>query len=289
MAIDIAVDLKGHTVGQRLGIFAHRAAPIQAHYLGYPGTIGAPYIDYLIADETVIPPSHDAYYREKVLRLPNCYQVNDRSRTVSDRTPTRAELGLPENGFVFCSFNNSYKIHPQVFGIWMRLLTQVPGSVLWLLDDNALATANLRKEAAARGVDPARLVFAPRVPVADHLARQKLADLFLDTRPYNAHTTASDALWVGLPVLTQPGETFAGRVAASILIAMGLPELIVANAAEYEATALALATDPERLRALKERLATCRETAPLFDIEAFAGNIEAAYLEMVDAYYGASI
>ncbi len=288
MEIDIAIDLKGITVGHRLGIFAHRAAPIQVHYLGYPGTIGAPYIDYLIADETVIPESHRRFYRETVVTLPNSYQVNDSKRTAADRTYTRAELGLPDEGFVFCSFNNNFKIMPAVFDVWMRILTAVSGSVLWLLEDSELAAANLRTEAFARGIDPARLIFAQRVAPEDHLARQKMADLFLDTRPCNAHTTASDALWVGLPVLTQPGETFTGRVAASLLKAVGLPELVVSTAAEYEAMAIALATDPARLQALKDRLAANRATAPLFDIALFTRNIEAAYVQMIDKHYGAT-
>jgi len=288
MVVDIAIDLKGITVGHRLGIFAHRAAPIQVNYLGYPGTTGAPYMDYLIADETIIPESHRRFYREKVMALPNSYQVNDRRRKVSDRAFTRAELGLPDEGFVFCSFNNNFKILPAVFDIWMRVLTAVPGSVLWLIEDNELAAANLRKEAAARGIDPGRLVFASRVAPEDHLARQKVAGLFLDTRPYNAHTTASDALWVGLPVLTYPGDTFPSRVAASLLNAVGMPELITTTAAEYEALAIALATQPARLQAFKDRLMANRAAAPLFDTELFARNLEDAYLKMIDAHYGVS-
>ena len=208
--IDIAVDLKGYTYDARLGILAQRPAPVQVTYLGFPGTLGATYIDYLVADEVVVPLEARAHYAEQVVYLPDSYQVNDGKRTIAARTPTRAELGLPERGFVFCSFNNNYKITPEVFDVWMRLLRQVEGSVLWLLEGNATAPANLRREAQARGVAGERLVFAPRLPLAEHLARQRLADLFLDTLPCNAHTTASDALWAGLPVLTCLGGDLCG-------------------------------------------------------------------------------
>lgn len=278
--IDIAVDLKGFTNDSRPGIFAQRGVPLQVNYLGYPGTMGAPYIDYLIADDVVVPPEQRDCYAEQVVALPDSFQVNDRQRAIAAHGPTRAEAGLPERGFVFCSFNNHYKITPPVFDVWMRLLQQVEGSVLWLLEGNAATTANLRREAAVRGVAPERLVFAPRVALADHLARQRLADLFLDTLPCNAHTTASDALWVGLPLLTCLGTTFAGRVAASLLRAAGMPELITHSLAEYEALALRLAGNPEDLGQVKQKLALNRDTCALFDTARFTRNLESAYEHM---------
>lgn len=278
--IDIAVDLKGFTQGSRTGIFSHRAAPIQVSYLGYPGTSGAPYLDYLIADAHVIPEGHERFYSENVVRLPGSYQVNDRQRAIATHTPSRAECQLPDTGFVFCSFNNNYKITPPVFDIWMRLLHQVPGSVLWLLQDNPSASANLQNEAAQRGIAPQRLVFAPRMALAEHLARHRLADLFLDTLPVNAHTTASDALWAGLPIVTCTGEPFASRVAASLLHATGLPELVTHTLADYEALALKLASTPALLADLKTRLARHRLTQPLFDTAHFCQHIESAYLTM---------
>jgi len=279
--IDIAVDLGGYTSGARTHIFALRAAPLQVNYLGYPGTMGAPYVDYIVADATVIPPDARAHYSEKVVHLPHTYQPNDRLRPVGEKTFTRAELGLPEAGFVFCCFNNTYKILPQTFDIWMRILRRVPGSVLWLFEDNPIAGANLRKEAAARGVDPARLITASRWPRSEHLARQRTADLFLDTQPYGAHTTASDALWVGLPVLTQAGGAFAGRVAASLLAAAGLPELIAATPGDYEDLAIDLAAHPEKLQSLKTKLACNRLTAPLFDTKLYARHLEQAFKQMI--------
>ncbi|NJD88586.1 MAG: tetratricopeptide repeat protein [Betaproteobacteria bacterium] len=280
--IDIAVDLKGFTEDARTGIFALRAAPIQVSYLGYPGTMAAPYVDYLVADATVAPEEHRAHYAESLVLMPGCYQANDSKRRISERAFTRAQMGLPESGFVFCSFNNNFKIAPDTFDAWMRLLGRVEGSVLWLLEDNEWAAANLRAEAGRRGIDAGRLVFARRMPLDEHLARHRLADLFLDTLPYNAHTTASDALWAGLPVLTCLGGTFAGRVAASLLRAVGLPELVVDTVQEYEALALALASDPERLAGLRRRLEANRATAPLFDSARFAANLEAAYRRMVE-------
>ena len=241
LGIDIAVDLKGFTEEARTGIFSRRAAPIQVNYLGYPGTMAAPYMDYIVADPILIPPESRQHYAEKIVYLPDSYQVNDRKRRISDKEFTRAELGLPPTGFVFCCFNNNFKITPNTFNGWMRILKQVEGSVLWLLEDNETAANNLRREAEARGVEPARLVFARRMPLPEHLARHRAADLFIDTLPYNAHTTASDALWAGLPVLTRIGESFAGRVAASLLNAVGLPELITATQEQYEAMAVALA------------------------------------------------
>ena len=280
LGVDIAVDLKGYTQDARLGILAHRAAPVQASYLGYPGTLGAPFIDYLLADTVLVPPSSQHHYAEKIVYLPGSYQVNDSNRAIAAATPSRTSQGLPEAGFVFCCFNNSFKITPACFAGWMRLLHQVPGSVLWLLEDNAGAIANLRQHAAATGIAPARLVFAPRLPAPEHLARHRLADLFLDTHPYNAHTTASDALWAGLPVLTCPGESFAARVAASLLHAVGLAELAAPTPAAHEAQALHLATNPEELAALRQRLAANRATAPLFDAARFTRNLEAAFLAM---------
>jgi len=235
LEIDIAVDLNGFTQGARLGAFAEGCAPIQVNFLGYPGTIGAPYIDYIIADRNSIPEASQPHYAEKIVYLPHSYQVNDSRRAISDRVFSRAELGLPKEGFVFCCFNNGYKILPRIFDIWMRLLGQIPGSVLWLLADTPIAVENLRREAEARGVAGDRLVFAGRMPLADHLARHRAADLFIDTLPYNAHTTASDALWAGLPVLTCQGESFAGRVASSLLNAVDLPELVTTNLDDYEA------------------------------------------------------
>ena len=275
--IDILVDLKGHTKAARTEIVALRPAPIQVNWLGYPGTMGAEFMDYIITDRFITPPDHAPFFSEKLVSLPDCYQVNDRKREIAKQALTRAECGLPVKGLVFCSFNNTYKIMPAVFDIWMRVLRQIPGSVLWLLEANAGAAANLRREAKARGVEPERLVFAPRLPLAQHLARHGHADLFLDTWPYNAHTTASDALWAGLPVLTCAGETFASRVAGSLLTAIGLPELITQSLAEYEALALRLARNPPELAGLRKRLAENRLTAPLFDSARFTRHLEKAY------------
>jgi protein O-GlcNAc transferase len=277
LEIDIALDLKGFSQDARPGIFARRAAPVQINYLGYPGTMGAPYIDYIIADQTLIPPERQGHYTEKVIYLPGTYQPNDRRRTISDRQFTRAELGLPPNGFVFCCFNNNYKITPDRFDSWMRILGAVDGSVLWLLQDNAAAARNLRAEAMKRGIDANRLIFAPRMAMSDHLARHRHADLFLDTAPFNAHTTASDALWAGLPVLTQIGPTFPGRVAASLLNAIGLSELITTNPQGYESNAIGLANTPERLAAIKRKLERNRLTTALFDTKGFTQHIEAAF------------
>jgi len=278
--IDILVNLNGYFGEGRTGVFAQRPAPIQVNYLGFPGTLGAPYIDYIVADRCVIPPGDEAFYEEKVVYLPDCYQANDDRKTIAARTFSRAECGLPQHGFVFCCFNNSYKITPEVFDCWMGILKVVPGSVLWLIEDSAGAVSNLRRETLARAVDPDRLVFAGRMRLADHLARHRLADLFLDTLPYNAHTTASDALWAGLPVLTQMGGTFPGRVAASLLQAIGLAELIAPTQDAYRELAIALASDPQRLPAIKDTLARNRLTKPLFDTQRFTQRIEAAYEEM---------
>jgi protein O-GlcNAc transferase len=285
LGIDIAVDLKGFTYDQRPGIFAQRAAPIQVSYLGYPGTMGAPYIDYLIADTTLIPTSAREHYAEKIIYLPHSYQANDRKRPIAVKLPSRAELGLPAEGFVFCSFSNPYKITPEVFDIWLRLLQTVPRSVLWLLEDNPTATSNLRKETQRRGLDSTRLVFAPKIPLPEHLARHQAADLFLDTWPCNAHTTASDALWAGLPLLTRCGQSFAARVAASVLNAIGLPELITYSPEDYEARALELATNPDRLQRMRRHLADNRLSSPLFDSASFTRHLEDAYRTINERHY----
>jgi protein O-GlcNAc transferase len=279
LEIDIAIDLKGYTQGCRPRILMNRPAPIQVNYLGFPGTMGTGPIDYIIADRVIIPDGRQSSCSEAVVYLPDCYQPNDRQRVIGD-TPTRAEAGLPETGFVFCSFNNNYKITPEIFDVWMRLLRRVEGSVLWLLAGNPASLRNLRREAEARGVAPERLVFAPRVALPAHLARHRLADLLLDTVPCNAHTSASDALWAGLPILTCPGEAFAARVAASLLHAVGLPELVAPTLGDYEALALALAQNPGRLAALRAKLARQLETAPLFDTDRFRRHLEAAYETM---------
>jgi predicted O-linked N-acetylglucosamine transferase (SPINDLY family) len=277
LEIDIAVDLKGYTQDSRPGIFGFRAAPVQVNYLGYPGTMAAECMDYLIADRVVIPEHNRKHYSEKIIYLPNSYQPNDRKRRIAERQFTRAELGLPEEGFVFCCFNNNFKITPAVFAGWMSILGQVQGSVLWLLQSSPTVPVNLRLEAAKHGIAPERLIFAPRMDMTEHLARHRLADLFLDTYPYNAHTTASDALWTGLPVVTRMGEAFAGRVAASLLSAIGLPELITRSQEEYVKLAVTLATQPEKLARLKKKLEENRNTHPLFDAEMFARHIEEAY------------
>ena len=278
--IDLLINLNGYFGRERQRVFSFRPCPIQVSYLGFPGTLGAPYIDYILADPQVIPEGHDAFYTEKVVRLPDTYQVNDRKRVIAERVPTRAELGLPAAGFVFCCFNNNYKITPRTFDIWMRLLSGVPGSVLWLLEGNAAAVRNLRQEAQRRGVAPERLVFAPRMNLPEHLARHRQADLFVDTLPCNAHTTASDALWAGLPLLTCTGGTFAGRVGASLLHAAGLPELVTDSLDAYEARARELATAPGELAAIRARLERNRSTCPLFDTERFRRHIESAYSTM---------
>ena len=284
LEIDVAIDLKGYTHGSRTGVFALKVAPIQVNYLGYPGTMGADYIDYIIADPILIPERNREFYTEKIVYLPDSYQVNDSTRVVSEKVCTREEMGLPPEGFVFCCFNNNFKITPLRFDGWMRILGQVEGSVLWLLEDNETASANLRMEAVQRGVNPNRLIFAGRLPNKEHLARQKLADLFLDTFPCNAHTTASDALWVGLPILTRMGESFASRVAASLLNAIHLPELITTTEEEYEALAVELALNSKRLKRITRKLKKNRLTTPLFNTERFTRKIEEAYTEMYRRY-----
>jgi predicted O-linked N-acetylglucosamine transferase (SPINDLY family) len=291
MEIDIAVDLMGFTKSSRTGILSYRPAPIQVNYLGYPGTMGAEYMDYIIADPYLIPKEQQIYYSEQVVYLPDTYQPNDATRAVSASIPTRAQLNLPEHGFVFCCFNDSYKFNPAMFDIWMRLLAKVEGSVLWIAERNAFVSANLRQEAAKRGIDPLRLIFAPRVKnIDDYLARQKVADLFLDTLPYNAHTTASDALWVGLPVLTTcMGNSFVSRVASSVLHALGLSELVTHNLPDYEELAFKLATTPALLAEIRAKLAKNRLSYPLFDTERFCRSLERAYLTMWEKYQGLDI
>jgi predicted O-linked N-acetylglucosamine transferase (SPINDLY family) len=252
------------------------------NFLGFPGTSGADHIDYILADRMIIPESERRFYAEQVVYLPDTYQANDSKRAIAARTPSREAAGLPEEGFVFCCFNNNYKITPDMYSIWMRLLRDVEGSVLWLLEDNAAAAANLRKEAQARGVVAERLIFAPRTTPPEHLARQRLADIFLDTSPYTAHTTCSDALWAGLPVVTFLGPTFAARVAGSLVTAAGLPELVTASPEEYEQLALRLARDSSALAAVKAKLAANRNTCALFDTARFTRNLEAAFLTMID-------
>jgi predicted O-linked N-acetylglucosamine transferase (SPINDLY family) len=264
---------------------ACRPAPIQVSYLGYAGTTGADFVDYILADETVLPFDQQPFFTEKIVHLPGCYHANDSTRRITPQTPVRSELGLPAEGVVLCCFNQSYKIAAPVFDVWMRLLARIRGSVLWLTRMDELTHANLRREAAARGIDPERLIFAPRVGgMADHLARQRAADLFLDTLPYNAHSTTCDALWTGVPVVTCAGTTFPGRVAASMLKAAGLPELVTSSLEDYEALALALATDPARLSSIRRKLADNRATCPLFDGDRFRRHIEAAYTTMWDIY-----
>jgi len=281
LAIDIAIDLGGHTLNARTEIFAYRAAPIQVSYLGYLGTMGANYFDYLIADQTIIPKNNHPFYCEKIVYLPS-YQVNDRKRIISDRAFTKSELGIPEENFVFCCFNNNYKITPGVFESWMRILKAVDKSSLLLLAENSWSEFNLTREAELRGIDKARLSFAKRIPRPDYLARYRVADLFLDTLPYNAGTTASDALWAGLPVLTQIGQAFAGRMAASLLNAIELPELITNSQAEYESKAIELASNPVLMSEIKSKLGANRLTAQLFNTPLFTKHIEKAYLAMFE-------
>ncbi len=282
--IDIAVDLAGFTRDSRPAIFAHRAAPLQVSYVGFTGTMGAPFIDYIVGDNVLIPEEQRRHYAEKIILLPDCYMANDNTKKISDQAVSRSDEGLPEQGTVFCCFNNSYKITPAEFDIWMRLLRQVEGSVLWLLKTNQWAEQNLRKEAHNRGVDPARLIFAERAPLAEHLARHRLADLLLDTFNYNAHTTATDALWAGLPVVTRPGRSFAARVAGSVLNALGLPELVTTSAQDYERLALELATDPGKLLDLKQKVLRNRDTAPLFDTARLTRHLEKGYREIYRRY-----
>lgn len=282
--IDILVNLNGYFGHVRQGIFSYKPAPIQVNYLGFPGTSGASYMDYMIADRVVLPLECRKYYVEKIAYLPNSYQANDNRRIVSQKKFSKAECGLPENSFVFACFNNNYKIIPSTFDLWLRILVKVENSVIWLLADNSLAKENLIKEAAARGIDATKLVFAERLKPEDHLARHQLADLFLDTLPYNAHTTCSDALWAGLPVLTLMGSTFPGRVSASLLAALDLNELITHTEDDYLMLAIELATNREKLKTIREKLASNLLEKPLFNSELFAKNLEAAYIKMNERY-----
>jgi predicted O-linked N-acetylglucosamine transferase (SPINDLY family) len=280
LEVDIAIDLTGHTLGQRTAILAERAAPLQVNYLGLPATMGAIYMDYLIADRFLIPPEHEQWYTEKVVCLEGSFQPNDDRRPAPPPTPPRTSFGLPEHGLVFCCFNRNAKLNPTVFEIWMQLLHRTPGSVLWLLATHAAAADNLRREAAARGVAPERLVFAAQVPYLDYLARYRHVDLFLDTSPFNGGATVSDALTMGVPVLTVAGASFAGRMAVCLLHNLGLSELVVSTLAEYEATALALAAEPGRLHALRQRLAQLRLDHPWFDTDRYRETLEGAYRRM---------
>ena len=284
LEIDIAIDLTGLTQYSRPGIFIKRAAAIQVNYLGYPGTVGYEAMDYLIADATILPAEHQQNYIEKIVYLPDCYQANDSKREIAEVSLSRGDVGLPESGFIFCCFNNLYKITPSTFDVWMRILKRVDGSVLWLLDGNPTAVKNLKREARKRGVEESCLIFAPRETLSIHLARHRLADLFIDSLPYGAHTTASDALWAGLPVLTCLGESFVGKVAASLLGAVKLPELITKNYDEFEEMAVDLAHNPEKLGAFKKRLEENKLTAPLFDTQLFTRNIESAYKRMMERH-----
>ena len=281
--IDIAVDLMGYTRGERLGILARRPAPIAVNYIGYPGTLCLPFIDYIVGDATLMPPELATHYSEAIVRLPHCYLPTDRQRPIALPPPRQAE-GLPPDAFVFCAFSGNYKISPDIFAIWLRLLAAVPGSVLWLVKGSEDASANLRAQAQQAGIDPARLVFAERTRFDQYLARYTLADLFLDTLPYNALATASDALWAGLPVLTCTGQTYVGRGAASIVRAAGLPELATSTLAEYEALALRLATRPAELAALRLRLQQNRAACPLHDTPAYTRHLEAAYTRMAQRW-----
>jgi protein O-GlcNAc transferase len=282
--VDIAIDLAGYTLHSRPSIFAHRVAPIQASYLGFCGTSGSNFIDYLLVDRVAVPPEQQRFFSEKLVYLPDSFMVTDSTQPISDAPQSRAQYGLPDEGFVFCCFNKNYKITQQVFDVWMRLLRAVEGSVLWLSANLDRGQENLRRYAQGQGVSPQRIVFAPGVSRAEHFARHRLADLFLDTLPYNAHTSANDALFAGLPLLTVLGTTFVGRVAASMLYAIGLDELVTRDLEEYEALALTLARDPVHLHAVRAKLATNRQTQPLFQIDRFRRNIEKVYDEMFGIY-----
>jgi predicted O-linked N-acetylglucosamine transferase (SPINDLY family) len=282
--IDILINLNGYFGHARQGVFAAKPSPIAVNYLGFPGTIGADYIDYLIADQICIPESSKDHYAEKIVYLPFSYQANDNLRKASTKPITRSEFGLPKNVFVFCCFNNNYKVTPRTFQIWIEILSEVEHSCLWLLEDNLSAKTNLRNETSRRGIDPNRLIFAKRLESSEHINRHRLADLFLDTLPYNAHTTASDALWAGLPVLTLKGNTFPGRVGASLLTALNLPELITNSAGEYKNVAISLAKSPEKLASVKEKLAQNKLSTSLFDTSRFTRNLESAYEAMYERY-----
>ena len=281
LGIHVAVDLKGYTQDARPAILAYRPAPVHINYLGYPGTMGVDFIDYILVDPFVVPPDQQRFFSERLFYLPDCYQVNDGKREIAEAVPPRAACGLPDDAFVFCCFNNSYKITPAIFDVWMRLLAKIPESVLWLLKDNDGAERNLAREAERRGVAADRLIFAPRIAAPEHLARQRHADLFLDTFPYGAHTTASDALWAGVPVLTYAGRGFASRVAGSLLTTIGLGDLATDSLEDYEALALELARNRERLSGYRRTIAKNRIVSPLFDGARFARDLEAAFAAML--------
>jgi predicted O-linked N-acetylglucosamine transferase (SPINDLY family) len=282
--IDIAIDLNGFTANSRTGIFAYRAAPIQINYLGFPGTMGADFIDYIIADEVLIPESSQKFYSEKPIYLPHTYMPTDNTREISTKPITRTEVGLPEDSFVFCCFNNNYKISSEEFDIWMRILGQVANSVLWLRKSNEWSEANFIKEAKKRNIDPSRLIFAGKLDMKEHLARHRLADLFLDTFNFNAHTTASEALWTGLPVVTKMGKGFASRVAASLLNALDCPELITETKEDYEALIMELATDPKKLLRIREKVTSNRLSKPLFNTELYIKNLENSFKQVHENY-----
>jgi predicted O-linked N-acetylglucosamine transferase (SPINDLY family) len=283
--LDIAIDLGGFTQDTRTEIFAMRTAPIQVNYLGYSSTMGTEYMDYIIADQTLIPKEKQKFYSEKVAYLPDSFMVNDTKNTISKRVFTREEASLPSSGFVFSCFNHHYKITPSVFASWMKILSNVKGSVLWLSDGNKTGIANLKKEAKNYGIDSNRLIFAPRLDLReDHLNRIKLADLFLDTLPYNAHATTSDALQVGLPVITQIGESFASRVAASLISSVKLTELITTTKESYEELAITLATDPKKLKEIKDKLNKNLASSPLYNTPLYTKQLEAAYMKMYKNY-----
>ncbi|MBC8304090.1 MAG: tetratricopeptide repeat protein [Pelagibacterales bacterium] len=284
LKIDIAIDLLCFTTNNRMGIFSERCAPIQVNYLGYPGTSGANFIDYIIADKILIPKESQKYYSEKIIYLPNTYQARDSSLKISDKIFKREELGLPKNAFVFCCFNQNNKITPNIFDIWMRILKTVDKSVLWLLEDNSIATKNLRKEAKKRKIDPKRIIFAKRMSMTNHFARHKCADLFLDTFPYGAHTTCSDSLWAGLPIVTLMGKSFASRVAGSLLNAINLEELITTTEKEYEKLIIELANNSYRLKEIRNKLHKNKSTKPLFDTKLYTKNIELAYTKTYEKY-----
>jgi protein O-GlcNAc transferase len=281
--VDILVDLTGHTQNNRCGILALRPAPIQASYLGYPGTMGADFFDYLIADYFTIPAEMSQHYTEKIARMPGCFQANDSTRP-RPASPTRTDCGLPNEAIVFCCFNQTLKITPEIFDIWCRILTAVPGSILWIPASNPQVEENLRQEAKIRGVTSRQLVMAPLLPREEHLARMQCADLFLDTLPYNAGTTCSDALWMGLPVITCAGDSFVSRMAGSLLMSIGAPELITYNLDDYYHLAIDLATDRQKLEAIRNKITLNRDAAPLFDSTLFTRNLEKMYIQMMDNY-----
>jgi len=284
IGIDIAVDLQGKTLGARPRIFNYRAAPIQVNYLGYPGTTGSQYVDYIIADNIVIPKNNKNFFSEKIVYLPNSYQVNDSKKKISEKKFTRSEIGLPKTGFIFCCFNQNAKITPAIFNLWMNILKKVDGSILWLLEEDAVANNNLKKEAINKGVSSDRIIFSKRIDIKEHLSRISIADLFLDTFPYNAHTTASDSLWAGVPILSYQGQSFQSRVAASLLNSIDAKELIVNSITEYESLSVELALNPLKLKIIRDKIQKNRLTKPLFNTFLYAGHLEKAYKRMYEIY-----